>query len=447
MRGIFSRFVTDYGMIFVLVLLCGYFSWATYGVHAPDGAAAGEQVARKIQQAKSADARVLIVAGESNADAAFADEARKVLGASVIATIKGQPADLREQLQKIVDRGERLDAIAASRTASSWTLLDDLPGKFSSLSKVEVVAPETHGWPDFLTSANLLNVANRIAVIAIIAIGMTMVIITGGIDLSVGSLIALSAVCSALLIEHFGGGESAGAAWIVLGSLGGIAICAAMGLFSGWMVTLFPSTPGMRNIPAFIATLAMMLITSGAAFDLTGGQSVGQLPAGFMWLRRGADLGVPNSVVLMVVLYAVAYVVMSRTTLGRYIYAVGGNVEAARLSGVPVRRVIVMVYAVCGALAGLGGVITASLFKSGDPKYGPLAELYVIAAVVVGGTSLSGGEGKVLGTLIGALIIGVIENGMNLTNVGSYTQKIVLGAVLLGAVLLDTIKNNTMRRR
>jgi len=166
-----------------------------------------------------------------------------------------------------------------------------------------------------------------------------------------------------------------------------------------------------------------------------------------MWLARGADLGVPNAVVLVIVLYTGAHILMSRTTFGRYIYAVGGNAEAARLSGVPVRGVILGVYTACGALAGLGGVITASLFKSGDPKYGPLAELYVIAAVVVGGTSLSGGEGKVLGTLIGALIIGVIENGMNLTNVESYTQKIVLGAVILGAVLLDTLKNKSWRRR
>ena len=166
-----------------------------------------------------------------------------------------------------------------------------------------------------------------------------------------------------------------------------------------------------------------------------------------MWLGRGSNLGIPNAVLLMIGLYIVAHMVMSRTALGRYIYAVGGNPEAARLSGVPVRRILLFVYTASGALAGLGGIITASMFKSGDPKYGPLAELYVIAAVVVGGTSLAGGEGKVLGTLIGALIIAVIENGMNLTNVESYTQKIVLGAVILGAVLLDTLKKKSWRRR
>ncbi len=211
-----------------------------------------------------------------------------------------------------------------------------------------------------------------------------------------------------------------------------------LGLFSGLMVTMF-------RIPSFIVTLAVMLIARGVAFRITAGESVAQLPEAFMWLGRGADLGLPNSVVLMIVLYAIAYVIMSRTRLGRYIYAVGGNAKAARLSGVRVERILLVVYTVCGALAGLGGIVTASLLKSGDPKFGYLAELYVIAAVVVGGASLSGGEGKILGTLIGALFIAVIENGMNLTNVDPFTQMIVLGAVILAAVLLDTLKRRVWR--
>ena len=144
--------------------------------------------------------------------------------------------------------------------------------------------------------------------------------------------------------------------------------------------------------------------------------------------------------ILMAVLYAVAHVIMTRTTLGRYIYAVGGNPEVARLSGVRVRAVLIFVYGVCGALAGLGGVVMASQLKSGSPTYGQMYELYVIAAVVVGGASLSGGQGKILGTLIGAFIIAVIQNGMNLTGVESYTQKVVLGLIILSAVLLDMIK-------
>ena len=142
----------------------------------------------------------------------------------------------------------------------------------------------------------------------------------------------------------------------------------------------------------------------------------------------------------MLALYAAAHVVMSRTLAGRYVCAVGGNIEAARLSGVPVKTVLVLVYAVSGIMAGLGGVVMASQLKSGAPTYGAMYELYVIAAVVVGGTSLSGGEGKILGTLIGALIIAVIQNGMNLTGVESFTQQVVLGLVILGAVLLDKLK-------
>jgi ribose transport system permease protein len=145
-------------------------------------------------------------------------------------------------------------------------------------------------------------------------------------------------------------------------------------------------------------------------------------------------------VLLMIFLYLVAHVVMSRTTLGRYTYAVGGNSEAARLAGVPVKRILLVAYTISAGLAGLGGVIMASLLKSGAPTYGQMYELYVIAAVVVGGTSLSGGEGKVLGTLIGAFLIAVIQNGMNLTGVESYTQKVILGAVILGAVLVDRLK-------
>jgi ribose transport system permease protein len=145
----------------------------------------------------------------------------------------------------------------------------------------------------------------------------------------------------------------------------------------------------------------------------------------------------------MLALYAAAHVLMSRTVLGRYLYAVGGNAEAARLSGVPVRRVLLFAYVACGLLAGLGGVMMASQLKSGSPTYGAMYELYTIAAVVVGGTALSGGEGKILGTLIGALVIAVIQNGMNLLNVESYTQKVVLGLVILAAVLVDRLRHRS----
>jgi ribose transport system permease protein len=283
-------------------------------------------------------------------------------------------------------------------------------------------------------------VANQIAVIAIMAIGMTMVIITAGIDLSVGSLVALSAVIGAWLIKNVTGGLETSALGLLGAALAAIAICAAIGCFNGLMVTRF-------SIPPFIVTLAMMLIASGTAFMITNGDSIfSELPESFKWLGVGADLGIPNAVVLMVLLYGLAHIVMEFTPFGRHIYAVGGNPEAARLSGVPVKRVLVLVYTICGALAGLGGIIVASQLKSGDPNYGVLYELMVIAAVVVGGTSLLGGEGKILGTLIGAFIIAVIQNGMNLMGLESYPQKVMLGVVILGAVLLDQLKKKAMAR-
>jgi ribose transport system permease protein len=168
------------------------------------------------------------------------------------------------------------------------------------------------------------------------------------------------------------------------------------------------------------------------------------LPDGFVWLGRGADLfGIPNAVVLMALIYVVIHVLLNRTTFGRYVYAVGGNVEAARLAGVRVSAVVVLVFAINGLCAGLGGVVLASQLKSGSPTFGVEYELYVIAAVVVGGTSLAGGQGNVVGTLIGAFLLAVIQNGMNLTGVGSYDQQIVLGAIIVAAVLLDRLKTRS----
>jgi ribose transport system permease protein len=346
---------------------------------------------------------------------------------------------LRSELTKLAGRGERIDAIAAGAVPASWPLVHQLAEKFPQFAHVQIVAPHDYYWPTFLMPTNLLSVAHQVAVSAIVAIGMTMVIITGGIDLSVGSLLALSAVFTAWVIEQFGGGAAATLGWMILGSLCGIALCAACGLFSGFMVTFF-------RIPAFIVTLAMLLIARGTAHKLSADQPITALPASFKWLGTGSHFGIPHAVLLMLVLYAVAYVVMSRTTLGRYIYAIGGNAQAARLSGVRVERVTLLVYTLGGALAGLGGVILCSQFNSGDPTFGPLFELQVIAAVVVGGASLNGGQGKILGTLIGTLFIGVINNGMNILNIESNSQTIALGVVILGAVLLDTLKNQSWRR-
>lgn len=487
-----GRRLSDYGMLIVLLLLCVFLSIVTWAEQHPNGAKAGRELARDILAAKGKDVRVLIAVrtkrkpGQEDPDAELAGELEKALtagGAVVIKTVHGKPSDARAILNEIdgtrrelsvaaakliigpqgalascgagiggimsavssvaLDAfnesryGRTLDVIAGNSVTGNWLVFKNMaaPENFPKLAKTVVMMPKSYWWPNFLKPGNLVNVTDQIVVIAILAIGVTMVIITGGIDLSVGSLIALSAVTTALLIRDIGGGRDASALMLLVCAFGGIALCALVGLFSGTMVTVF-------KIPPFIATLAILLVGSGLAYIFSDGEPISNsIPPSFRWLGGEASLlGIPNAVVMAAILYVVAHIVMSRTKWGRYIYAVGGNAEAARLSGVSVQRVKLVVYAVSGALAGLGGVVLASRMKTGSPTYGNMYELYVIAAVVVGGTSLSGGEGRVLGTLIGALIIAVIRNGMNLTNVEAYKQKVILGLVILGAVLLDTMK-------
>ena len=431
------RFLSDYGMILGLLALCIYFSLATLTVQYPEGAQAAEQVVGKVLAEHSADA-VVIVVGQDNADGkVFVDETVKGLksgGMTKVEQVVGVARDLRKILDQKQASGGKVAAIATTRWISQLRLIELLPKKFPAMGDIDVVIPDGSTRSNFLKIGNVRNVATRNIVIAIIAIGMTMVIITGGIDLSVGSLIAMSAMATTYCVVQFAGAWSAGVWSIAICMFAGIAACGFVGLLNGLMVTRFA-------VPPFVVTLAMMLVARGLAFIIGQGQSIYQLPDSVVWLGQGADLfGIPNTVVLLVILYVAAHIMMSRTVLGRYIYAVGGNKEASRLSGVPVKRVILFCYVMCGALAGLGGVIRTSQLKSGSPKYGEMAELYVIAAVVVGGTSLSGGKGKIFGTLIGVLIISVIQNGMNLTDVESYTQKVVLGLVILGAVLLDSLR-------
>ncbi|MEX1048513.1 MAG: hypothetical protein WED15_03230 [Akkermansiaceae bacterium] len=433
-----SRFITHYGMILVLLLLCLFFSVMTYSDQSPTGETAAKQVVSTIQQQFGKTPRVLIVTSGQSGDTAFATAIERELaasGAQVLATVQGEPKDARAALVELAAAGGTLDAIACTQVSGAWLVFSDLATDFPALGEPRVITPRSYRWPNFLKSENLLNIANQIAVIAIIAIGMTMVIITGGIDLSVGSLLALSAVLVSRFIRDFAGGVGATFGGMLLACLAAIILCGIIGAFSGAMITRF-------SIPPFIVTLAMMLVASGLAYILAEGQSIYQIPDSFVWLGRGSDLfNLPNAVVLMLILYVLAQVLMSRMRLGRHLYAVGGNGEAARLSGVPVKRVLMFAYIASGLLAGLGGVIMASQLKSGSATYGNMYELYVIAAVVVGGTSLSGGEGRMLGTLTGAFTIAVIQNGMNLTNVESYTQKVVLGLVILGAVLLDRIRH------
>ena len=433
---------SDYGMLGVLASLCVFFSLITYEEQDPGGTEGADLLSREIKESFDKAGRVVIVGKGSVDGEKFTSSLRdklKLTGWDVLEVVNGSPLELGKVLRKSMVDGKRLDLLACEKSFASLPLIENLQSSNSMMRKMKVMSPKSYGWPNFLKTSNLLNIANQIAVIAIIAIGMTLVIITAGIDLSVGSLIAFSAVLCCWFIREWMGGPDATILGMAAASILAIAACGILGLFSGSMVAYF-------GVPSFVASLGMMMVASGLAYMISGGLSIYQIPASFDWLGRGDGLfGIPNAVVLMAVLYTLAHFLMSRTTVGRYVYAVGGNPEAARLSGVPLKKILLWVYAGSGALAGLGGMVMASQFRSGDPKYGLMYELYVIAAVVVGGTSLSGGRGKVFGTLIGAFIIAVIQNGMNLTGVQSYTQKVVLGMVLLAAVLLDMIKKRGWR--
>lgn len=437
MKPAAKRIVHDYGMVLVLLALCAFFSVLTYREQPTTGAAAGAQLAQQIRSEFEGTPRVMIVVRDQPDDVALEERLKRDLeaaGANVVAVARGEPRDAREVLRTLAAGGEKLEVIAGTQTTGAWLVFADLKTDFPMLGEPRIATPRSYKWPNFLKADNLLNIANQIAVIAIIAIGMTLVIITGGIDLSVGSLIALSAVLATKMIRDSFGGLEASASAMVVSCLAAIVLCGLVGAFSAAMITQF-------DVPPFIVTLAMMFICSGSAYRISHEQSIYQIPDSFVWLGRGADLfGLPNSVVLMLVLYGAAHVLMSRMRLGRYLYAVGGNREAARLSGVPVKRVVMFAYTASAMLAALGGVVMASNLKSGSPTYGDSYELYVIAAVVVGGASLSGGEGRMFGTLTGAFTIAVIQNGMNLMNIESRTQQIVLGAVILGAVVIDKLQ-------
>ena len=449
-----SKFISEYGTLLVLLVLFAYYTVATWGVIHPVSAGAAGEVAENILK-QNPNAKVMIVVDKGAESQAFAKVLKAELEqgkATVVKTVSGAPSDASDALRKLGEADERIDFVAATHASAENGVLRPKPGKegdhslpglskqHPSLAKAKVIVPDSYEWSNFLTRTNVLKIANHISYTAIIAIGMTMVIITAGIDLSVGSLMAFAAVVTAWMVQQWGGGADAGMMSLIACCLGGMVLCGLFGVFSGVMVTAF-------HIPAFIVTLGIMMIARGLAHMISGTQPIPVESVGFDWLGSQATIpGVPNPVSLMILLFILAHIIMTRTTLGRYIYAVGGNPEAARLSGVPVKWVLVFVYALCGLLAGVAGLINASLFTSGNPKFGEGEELQVIAAVVVGGTSLAGGEGRILGTLIGAFIIAVIYSGMNQTGVGEHMQKVVFGLLILAAVLLDQLKKRSAKQ-
>jgi ribose transport system permease protein len=276
--------------------------------------------------------------------------------------------------------------------------------------------------PHFLTVSNLLNVLEQTALNAVVAVGMTFVIISGGIDLSVGSVLALAGICLALALEA---GVPAPAAIAIALAVGG-----ACGLVNGLLITI-------GRLPPFIATLGMMSVARGVALMLAEGRPISGFSEGFRAIATERMLTIPAPVVITIVIYAVAHFVLTRTVFGRTTYAIGGNEEAARLSGVQVRFHKTAVYGVAGLTSAAAAVVLTARLNSAQPTAGTMYELDAIAATVIGGSSLLGGEGTVTGTLIGALIMGVLRNGLNLLNVSSFLQQVVIGVVIIGAVLVD----------
>ncbi len=309
---------------------------------------------------------------------------------------------------------------------------------------IVVVNVLTNG--NFFTAGNLTNVLRQITYNAILAVGQTFVIITAGIDLSVGSLIQLTGVVMAQFANASG---LSGPVLVIATTTVGVAVGCCAGLVNALPVVRL-------NLPPFITTLAMMLMARGLAFKLAHGQPVPLKSNAFDALGTQYALhdllaplgmpGIPWAVLVMLIVVIAFAIVLTRTRFGRYVLAIGGNEEAARLAGINVRLVKTMVYVISGGCAALAGMLLMARFSSGSPQTGVGSELQSIAAVVVGGTSLMGGRGSVVATFFGALLIGVLNNVMNLLNIESYTQDIVLGGVILLAVMAEEIRKRVFAR-
>ncbi len=275
----------------------------------------------------------------------------------------------------------------------------------------------------FLTVTNLMNVLRQVSINGILAVGMTFIILTAGIDLSIGSLMAVAAVIATSIVSH----DPGAIGWALLAGV------AASGLLGGVSGTM----SAKLNVAPFVATLAMMTIARGIALIYTNGRPIVVSSDPFKFLGQGYVGPIPVPVLIFIAVTAVMGIVLYKTKFGRYVYAIGGNENASKISGIRVDRVKIWVYVINGILAGLAGILLSSRISSGQPNSGMGYELDAIAAVVIGGTSLFGGRGSLLGTIVGVLIIGVINNGLNLLDVSSYWQQIIKGLIIAGAVILD----------
>lgn len=280
---------------------------------------------------------------------------------------------------------------------------------------------------EFLSLTNISNIIRQVSINGILAVGMTFVILTGGIDLSVGSVMALTGTIMAGMMINVG-----------LSPLAAVLVGIILGAVIGYINGAFTA---YARIPAIIVTLAMMEIARGAALLYTGGYPLSGLPASYSFIGQGYLFGViPMPAVIMIIVFVVAYIILNHLPLGRYIYAIGGNEEAVRLSGIKVKRIKASVYLISGITAGIAGAIMSSRLSSGQPMAGEGYELDAIAAVVLGGTSIAGGRGHIFGTLLGALLLGVLSNGLNLLGVSPYVQRVLKGAIIIGAIYYSSIR-------
>lgn len=277
--------------------------------------------------------------------------------------------------------------------------------------------------PRFLTAGNLTIILTQVSINALLAFGVTFVIITGGIDLSLGSMVAVTGVAAALFAHP-------NTFPLVVPLLIALIAGMAMGGFNGLVIT-------KSKVPPFIVTLGTMTIGRGLALIMSKGRPVSNLSDAFNFIGGGQVFGIPFPIIILIIVFILCWLLLKKTIWGRYMYAVGGNEQAARASGISINRIKMLVYTLSGALAALAGIVLTSRITTGQPNAGQGFELDAIAAAIIGGTSTSGGSGTMTGTLIGALLIGVISNGLDLLNVTSYYQEVVMGVIIIGAVVLD----------
>lgn len=280
----------------------------------------------------------------------------------------------------------------------------------------------------FLTETNLMVIFNQVSVNAILAFGVTFVIISGGIDLSLGSMVAVAGVVAAMYSK-----SEDGNIWIALPLA--LIVGALMGAINGWIIVL-------SKVPPFIVTLGSMTIARGLALIISDGRPVSDLSESFNFIGNGDFIGIPIPIIFLLITFVFCAILLNKTVFGRYVKAIGGNENASFVSGIPVDRIKCWVYVLSGIFAAIGGILLAARINTGQPNAGLGFELDAIAAVIIGGTSTRGGKGSIIGTLLGVLFIGVINNGLDLMNVSAYWQQVVMGGIIILAVVIDRFYQN-----